>query len=110
MSFNNQDRLDNGHDRAFLAGLVAGTVMGAGIGLLLAPKTGAEMRSQLGTSAEKLQRNAVDSYQRASARVINLVQRSRGAIQKGREAFDEARDAADRTDERFQSAIDQSSR
>jgi gas vesicle protein len=109
MSFN-QDRRDNGHDRAFLAGLVAGTVVGAGLGLLLAPKTGAEMRSQLGTSAEKFQRNAVDSYHRASARVIDLVQRSRGAIQKGREAFDQARDVAVHASERFPSALDQSSR
>ena len=33
---------------SFLMGLLAGTVLGAGLGMLFAPKTGSELRSQLG--------------------------------------------------------------
>ena len=34
---------------SFLMGLLAGTVLGAGLGMLFAPKAGSELRSQLGT-------------------------------------------------------------
>ncbi len=106
----NGDRLDNGHNRAFLTGLVAGALVGAGLGLLLAPKTGSELRSQLGTSAEKFQRNAAESYNRASLRVVDLMQRGRGAFRKGREAFEQARETAVSADDRIPASLDQSSR
>ena len=34
---------------SFLMGLLAGTVLGAGLGMLFAPKAGSELRSQLGS-------------------------------------------------------------
>ncbi|MGH9331963.1 MAG: YtxH domain-containing protein, partial [Vicinamibacterales bacterium] len=39
---------------AFLMGLLAGTVLGAGLGMLFAPKAGSELRSQLSQQANKL--------------------------------------------------------
>ena len=39
---------------SFLMGLLAGTVLGAGLGMLFAPKAGSELRSQLSESATKL--------------------------------------------------------
>ena len=36
---------------SFLMGLLAGTILGAGLGMLFAPKSGSELRSQLGDQA-----------------------------------------------------------
>jgi hypothetical protein len=69
---------------AFLMGLLAGTVLGAGLGMLFAPKAGSELRTQLQDSANKLQRAAADGYQQASEKVTRVVE-------KGREAYDRAR-------------------
>jgi gas vesicle protein len=42
------DRYDNeGSGAGFMMGLLTGTVLGAGLGMLLAPKAGSELRSDL---------------------------------------------------------------
>jgi len=69
---------------SFLMGLLAGTVLGAGLGMLFAPKTGTELRSQLGEQAGRLRNQANDTYQQASDKVSQIVDR-------GREAYDRAR-------------------
>jgi len=69
---------------SFLMGLLAGTVLGAGLGMLFAPKTGSELRSQLGEQAGKLKTQATDGYQQATEKVSQIVDR-------GREAYDRAR-------------------
>jgi len=69
---------------SFLMGLLAGTVLGAGLGMLFAPKAGSELRSQLGESAGKLRSTAGDTYQQASDKVSQMVDR-------GRDAYDRAR-------------------
>jgi gas vesicle protein len=69
---------------SFLMGLLAGTVLGAGLGMLFAPKAGSELRSQLGEQAGRLKTQATDGYQQASEKVSQIVDR-------GREAYDRAR-------------------
>jgi gas vesicle protein len=73
---------------SFLMGLLAGTVLGAGLGMLFAPKAGSELRSQLGTqlsdSTGRLREVADQSYQQATEKVSQMVDR-------GREAYDRAR-------------------
>jgi gas vesicle protein len=73
---------------SFLMGLLAGTVLGAGLGMLFAPKSGSELRSQLGTqisdSTGRLRDVADQGYQQASEKVSQMVDR-------GREAYDRAR-------------------
>ena len=69
---------------SFLMGLLAGTVLGAGLGMLFAPKTGSELRSQLGEQAGRLRNQANDTYQQASDKVSQIVDR-------GKEAYDRAR-------------------
>jgi gas vesicle protein len=69
---------------SFLMGLLAGTVLGAGLGMLFAPKAGSELRSQLGEQAGRIRTQANDSYQQASEKVSQMVDR-------GREAYDRAR-------------------
>ncbi len=72
---------------SFLMGLLAGTVLGAGLGMLFAPKPGAELRTKLTEQAGKLRTTAADGYQQASGKVTQIVDR-------GREAYDRARSAA----------------
>jgi gas vesicle protein len=81
----------DGHGHDFVYGLLAGTAIGTAIGLLLAPKTGAELRSQLGASAERLRHQADETYRRAAGAVNDMVSQGRKAAQAGRESFDEAR-------------------
>jgi gas vesicle protein len=63
---------------AFFTGLFAGAVIGAGLGLWFAPKTGAEIREQVSDTARQF-------GERASKTVNDIADR-------GREVFDRARD------------------
>src|SRR5512138_696205 len=72
---------------SFLMGLLAGTVLGAGLGMLFAPKTGTELRNQLGEQAGRLRTTAADGYNQASEKVSQMVDR-------GREAYERARSGA----------------
>ena len=72
---------------SFLMGLLAGTVLGAGLGMLFAPKAGNELRSQIGEQAGRLRSTANDTYQQATEKVSQIVDR-------GREAYDRARGGA----------------
>jgi hypothetical protein len=69
---------------SFLMGLLAGTVLGAGLGMLFAPRPGSELRRQVGEQAGKLRSTAGGAYSTASERVTQMVD-------KGREAYDRAR-------------------
>ena len=86
--YDRYEREDGGG--SFLMGLLAGTVLGAGLGMLFAPKAGAEIRSQLGEQAGKLRSTANDTYQQASEKVSQMVDR-------GREAYDRARGSSGTT-------------
>ena len=72
---------------SFLMGLLAGTVLGAGLGMLFAPKTGSELRNQLGEQAGRLRTTAADGYSQATEKVSQIVDR-------GREAYERARTGA----------------
>ena len=83
---------------SFLMGLLAGTVLGAGLGMLFAPKAGAELRNQLNEQAGKLRSTANDTlsqvkstandtYSQATDKVSQIVD-------KGKEAYDRARTGA----------------
>jgi gas vesicle protein len=69
---------------SFLMGLLAGTILGAGLGMLFAPKSGSELRSQIGDQASRLRDKANDTYSQAGDKVSQMVDR-------GREAYDRAR-------------------
>ena len=53
----------------FMVGVLCGAVVGAALGLLLAPKPGAELRGQLAGSAERFRRRAGETYEQASETV-----------------------------------------
>ena len=69
---------------SFLMGLLAGTVLGAGLGMLFAPRAGSELRNQLTEQAGRLRSTAGDAYSQASGKVNQMVDR-------GRDAYDRAR-------------------
>lgn len=72
---------------SFLMGLLAGTVLGAGLGMLFAPKPGNELRNQLTEQAGRLRSTAGDTYGQATEKVHQMVDR-------GKEAYDRARTSA----------------
>lgn len=59
----------------FMMGLLTGTVLGAGLGMLLAPKSGSELRNQLTEQASSLGR-------RASGAVNDMADRGRDAASR----------------------------
>ena len=84
------DQYDNGGSgNGFVMGLIAGTVLGAGLGMLLAPKAGSELRGAIGNQARNLGNKASEQYRRAS-------ESAGGWAEKGREFVNQARDAVSR--------------
>jgi len=69
---------------SFLMGLLAGTVLGAGLGMLFAPRPGSELRTQLTDQASKLRETAGGAYSQVGERVTQIVDR-------GLDAYDRAR-------------------
>lgn len=70
----------------FMMGLLTGTVLGAGLGMLLAPKAGNELRGAIGEQARSLGNIANEQYKKAS-------ENATGWAERGREFVDKARDA-----------------
>jgi hypothetical protein len=78
----------------FLIGLLCGTALGAAIGLLFAPKAGSEVRQRLLDSTGDIRRKAAETYEEASEQVNTMVSKGRQAVDRGREAFETARQSA----------------
>jgi gas vesicle protein len=98
--FDRVEREDGGG--SFLMGLLAGTVLGAGLGMLFAPKPGAEVRKQLSEQANRLRSTASDTIQHASERLGHASQQASDRlaqasdkvsqiVDRGREAYDRAK-------------------
>ena len=85
------DRFENegGGGGSFVMGLLTGTVLGAGLGMLFAPKAGSELRSQISDQANSLANQASEGYRRVSEAASEWADR-------GREVYDKARDAVSR--------------
>jgi gas vesicle protein len=90
---------------SFLMGLLAGTVLGAGLGMLFAPKAGADTRRQLSEQATRLRSTANDTYHQASDKVhqtLNQASEKAGQVgdkvsqivDRGREAYDRSKNTA----------------
>jgi gas vesicle protein len=57
----------------FVLGLMAGTLVGAGLTLWLTPRSAAELRDRVTDNAKALGKRASDGYDEASGRVGNAV-------------------------------------
>ena len=106
------DRFENegGGGGSFVMGLLTGTVLGAGLGMLFAPKVGSELRGQLSEQAGNLANSASEGYKKASeAATEGYKKASEAATEwagKGREAgrdiYDRTKDAVNRGTEEAQ--------
>jgi len=94
------DRFDNegGGGGSFVMGLLTGTVLGAGLGMLFAPKAGSELRGQISEQANNLANTASEQYRRATEAAGDLADR-------GREMYDKARDAVSKGAEEAQKYV-----
>ncbi len=70
----------------FVMGLLTGTVLGAGLGMLFAPKTGSEMRGHLSEGANTVSRTASESYRKAADAASNIAEKGRGFYDRARDA------------------------
>ena len=87
----------NGHHGAgFTLGLIAGAVIGAGFGMLFAPRSGAEMRERLSDEANEFASTASRQYKKAATTVNDLAEKGRGIYGSAREAVKRGAEEAQR--------------
>jgi gas vesicle protein len=72
------DREEHEGGGGFMMGLLTGTVLGAGLGMLLAPKRGSELRTQIGEGASSVGRRAGEIADRARESMNRSVEQMRG--------------------------------
>jgi gas vesicle protein len=75
---------DHSNGGAFLCGLLTGVTLGAGLAMLFAPKPGTEFRRDLAEGASDLGHAAKDTWE-------DVTTTATGAVQKGREAYNQTR-------------------
>ena len=99
-SFDRYDHEGSG-GAGFMLGLLTGTVLGAGLGMLLAPKAGAELRGAIGEQAKTWGNVANEQYRKASETAGTWAEQGRDLVNKAREVVtrgaDEARSYASGT-------------
>jgi len=91
---------------SFVMGLLTGTVLGAGLGMLFAPKAGSELRNQLSEQAGNLANTASEGYRKAAENAGQWAQSGKAAAtdlaDRGRDLIDKAKDAVNRDTEEAQ--------
>lgn len=83
---------------AFMTGLLFGAAVGAALGIVFAPRAGADTRRQLAESSRTLRDGAKKTYSQAR-------EGANAAFSKARDAYDRGRDAFDRTRKDVQETI-----
>jgi|SRR5687768_6153833 gas vesicle protein len=83
-----------GSGGGFIMGLLAGTVLGAGLGMLLAPKAGADLRGQVAEQARTFGTKASEQYRRAGETATAWAERGREMVNQARTAAERAADEA----------------
>jgi gas vesicle protein len=89
-----QEMRQEGGGGSFVIGLLTGTVLGAGLGMLFAPKAGAELRSKLSEQAGNVANTASEGYRRASESAGQWAERGREIYNKASEAVAKGADEA----------------
>ena len=89
-----QEMRQEGGGGSFVMGLLTGTVLGAGLGMLFAPKAGAELRSKLTDQAGNIANTASEGYRRASESAGQWAERGRDIYNKASEAVAKGADEA----------------
>ena len=81
---------------SFVMGLLTGTVLGAGLGILFAPKAGAELRNQLSEQAGSLANQAQDGIRKVTENAGEWADRGRDMYGKAKDAVAKGADEAQR--------------
>src|SRR3954471_4033124 len=79
---------------SFVMELLTGTVLGAGLGMLFAPKAGSELRSQLTEQAGNLANQAQDGVRKVTENAGDWADRGREMYGKARDAVAKGADEA----------------
>jgi len=92
------DRFENENNGggSFVMGLLTGTVLGAGLGMLFAPKAGSELRNQLSEQAGTLANQATEGVRKVTDSAGEWADRGRDMYGKAREAVVRGADEAQR--------------
>ncbi len=100
------DRYENegSSGSSFVMGLLTGTVLGAGLGMLFAPKSGSELRTQLSEQAGSLANSASESYRRATETANEWAEKGR---EVSRDVYGRAREAVSRGMDEAQRYVNQ---
>ena len=85
---------NNGGGGSFVMGLLTGTVLGAGLGMLFAPKAGSELRNQLSEQAGNLANQAQDGIRKVSETTGDWAERGRDMYGKAKDAVVKGADEA----------------
>jgi gas vesicle protein len=78
----------------FMMGLLTGTVLGAGLGMLLAPKAGSELRGVIGEQARNWGNTASEQYRHAREAAGTWAEKGRDMVNQAREAATHAAEQA----------------
>jgi gas vesicle protein len=86
---------------AGIGSFLLGTLIGAGIGLLFAPRSGEETREELRSGANKLRRQAEDTVRNVQGAVYDSLDKAKSNVNEridaARDAFEAGRQAARET-------------
>lgn len=109
MSYDDLD--DTGGNSTFLLGFIAGTVLGAGLGLLFAPRPGVETRRDVSQRAQELGKRASHEYDTAAERFSKLAEQGKDAYQsaasRAGDLVDRAADGVDDAADLAKDAVDE---
>lgn len=75
----------------FVTGLLFGAAVGAALGVIFAPRAGADTRRQIAESGKSVRDGALRTYEQAREGANAAVSKARSAYDRGREAFDRTR-------------------
>jgi gas vesicle protein len=81
---------------SFVMGLLTGTVLGAGLGILFAPKAGSDLRNQLSEQAGNLANQAQDGIRKVTENAGDWADRGRDMYGKAKDAVVKGADEAQR--------------
>ncbi len=93
------DRNDRHGSGNFLVGFIAGSMLGAGLALLFAPRPGEDTRREVSERAQRVREKAREGIGTASDRVTHFAERGKvmyqNAAEKAREAAQAVREGRD---------------
>jgi gas vesicle protein len=103
------DRFDNGEGGGFVIGLLTGTALGIGLGMLFAPKAGAELRGQLSEQAGALANQAQDGYRKVTQNAGQWAEKSKETAgewaERGKDMYGKVREAVSRGAEEAETSV-----